>query len=414
MALRCIGVLITLLAILPPLSVQAAFELEPRLLVREEFNDNLYLDASDEESDFITTIAPGILLSYDARLLDLELDYSLHFLQYLHHDEEDETSLRDTQRVRFLGVLFPERDFSLSVIDEYQRVTIDSRRQLDEDNPFVNKSNRNRLVVNPEYRSGYFTTFTPIVGYRYERLDYDEPEGDDSERHDFYADLEKKLNLKMTATLGYRYSIYQAQGDADDEDEDYKRQDLTARLDYQISPAVTLHAGVGPAWIDYRERSDEQALTWDVALDWRPGSRWQAGLSYSEDFAVSVNEGLSKNRRAEAFLSYLERLPWEVRIFAEKQDYRTEDREDRSAGLNARISVPFHSRLSLDLTGEGSLWRFLPEDEDVVRYGAGLALGYRIKYGLLSAGYRYRESNSDLDENDYQSNLAYVQLSLTF
>jgi hypothetical protein len=414
MVLHCIGILITLLAILLPLPVLAAFELEPRLVVREEFTDNLYLDDADEESDFITTVAPGVLLSYDARLLDLELDYSLHFLQYLHHDEEDETRLKDTQRVRFQGELLPDQDFSLSVVDEYQRVTIDSRRQVDDDNPFVNKSNRNRLVVNPEYRCRRLATFVPVVGYRYERLDYDEPEGDDSERHDFYADLEKELNPKMTVTLGYLYGIYQAQGDLDDEEEDYRRQDLTSRFDYQFSPAFTLHAGVGSAWIDYKERSDEQALTWDVALDWQPGSRWQAGLAYSEDFAVSVNEGLSRNRRAEARLSHLERIPWELRLYAEKQNYRTEDREDRAVGLNARVSVPLHGRLSLDLTGEGSLWRFLPEDEDVFRCGAGLALSYRIRFGLLSVGYRFRESNSDLDENDYQSNLAYVQLSLTF
>jgi hypothetical protein len=405
---------IVLIGALWPLPVRAAFELEPRLLVREEFTDNLFLEADDEESDFITTVAPGVLLSYDARLLDLELDYSLHFLQYLHHDEEDETSLSDTQRIRFSGVFLPEHDFSVTVLDEYQRVTIDSRRQVVDDNPFVNKSNRNRLALNPEYRCRRFATFVPVVGYRYERLDYDKPEGDDSERHDFYADLEMKLNPKMTATLGYGYSIYQAQENADDEDEDYKRQDLTGRLDYRISPAVTLHAGVGSAWIDYRERSDEQALTWDVALAWEPETRWQAGLSYKEDFVVSVNEGLTKSRRAEAFIRHLERLPWELTLYAEKQDYRTEDREDRSAGANAKLSFPFTDRLVLDLTGEGSFWRFLPEDEDVFRYGAGLVLSYQMKFGLLSAGYRYRESSSDVDENDYQSNLAYVQLSLTF
>ncbi len=386
-----------------------AFEIEPRLLVREEFTDNLYLDDVDEESDFITTVAPGVLLRYDARLLDLELDYSLHFLQYLHHNEEDETSLKDTQRVRFQGELLPDQDFSLSVIDEYQRVTIDNRRQVVDDNPLVNKSNRNRLVVNPEYRSGYFTTFTPIVGYRFEKLDYDSPEGDDSDFHQFYADLEKRLNPKMTGTLGYRYGIYQSRTE-----DDYQRQDLTGRLDYRLSPELTLTGGAGSAWINYKERRGEQAVIWDVVLEWQPGPRWRAGLSCSEDFALSVNEGLSKILRAEAFFGYLERLPSEVRVYAERQDYVTEDREDRSVGLNVRVSVPFHSRISLDFTGESSLWRFLPEDEDVFRYGAGLALSYRIKYGVLSVGYRYRESDSDLDENDYQSNLAFVQAELSY
>jgi hypothetical protein len=399
----------TMFIALCPLTVQAAFEWQPRLLLREEFTDNLFLDAYDEESDFITTIAPGILLQYDARLVELKLDYSLHFLDYLHHDEKDETSLKDTQRISFRGVLLPGQDFSLTVLDEYQRVTIDDRRQLVEDNPFVNKSNRNLLVVNPEYRCRHFDTFVPTVGYQYERADYDKPEGDDYHRHEFYADLEKQFNPRLTATIGYRHSLYQAR-----DEEDYKRQDATARLAYQLSPSLALRAGVGSAWINYRERSDEQAMTWNLALDWQPKTRWEGGLSYLEDFTDSVDGGLTKTRQAEAFIRHLDLLPWELLVFAEKQDYQTEDREDRSVGLNGTLGFPFTNRLILDLTGEVSLWRFLPEKEDVVRYGAGLALNYQMKYGTITVGYRYRESNSDVDENDYQNNLGYVQVVLRF
>ncbi|MEZ4600272.1 MAG: TIGR03016 family PEP-CTERM system-associated outer membrane protein [Syntrophotaleaceae bacterium] len=404
--------IIVLLGALLPLPVRAAFELEPRLLIREEFTDNLFLDTEDEESDFITTIAPGILLNYDARKLNLELDYSLRFLKYLHNDEEDETSLSDVQRVRFLGELFPDQDFSLTLIDEYDRVIIDTRRQVDEDNLIVNRSNRNLLVVNPEYRSGYFNTFTPVAGYRFEMVDYDDPEGDDSDRHEFYVELEKRFSPRLTTALGYRYNIYRTDEEA--EEDDYDRQDLTTRLSYQIGSSVTLHGSAGSAWLDYEERGSERALVWQVGLDWQRGSRWRTAVAYSEDFAVSVNDGLSKNRRAEASFNYLERIPWEVGIFAEKQDFRTEDREDRGAGINGRVTVPFRGRLSLDLTGESSVWRFLPEDEDVFRYSAGLALSYTIKYGVISVGYRYREENSDFDQNDYQSNLAYVQFLLTF
>jgi hypothetical protein len=401
--------IIILLGFLWPLPARAAFDLEPRVLVREEFTDNLFLTPSDEESDFITTLAPGITLHYDARLLALDLDYSLHFLDYLHHNDKDETSLRDTQRVQFRGVVRPGKEFSLTILDEYQRVTIDDRRQVADDNSFVNKSNRNRLVVNPEYRCRRFATFVPTVGYRFEKLDYDEPEGDDSEGHEFYTDLEKQLNTKVTFVLGYRHSLYQAR-----QEEDHKRQDLTGRIDYRFGPSLTLRVGGGSAWIDYEVRRDERAMTWDVALDWQPETRWQAGISYSEDFALSVNQGLSKSRRAEAFLRYQERLSWELGLYAEKEDYRTEDREDRSAGIDLRVGLPLSNRFSLDLFADGSLWRFLPEDEDELRYGAGLALNYLIKYGQLSAGYRYRQSDSDLDENDYRNSVVFVQATIKF
>jgi len=402
--------ILILLGALWPLPSQAAFEVQPRLTVREEFTDNLFLDDRDEESDFITTINPGILLRYQARLLELDLDYGLNILQYLHHDEKDETSLSDTQRVQLRGIFLPGQDFSVTVLDEYQRVTIDSRRQVDEDNPFVNKSNRNRLVVNPEYRSRRFVTFEPTLGYRFEKLDYDDPEGDDSDSHEVYLDLRQQLNSKVDVTLGTRQLFYRT----DVGDEDYDRLDVTGRLDYRLSPALTLRAGGGSGWIDYRDLGNEQSLLWDLALDYQPGSRWQAGLAYREDFSQSVNEGLTRSKRLEAAFNYFERLPTSLLLYAEKQDYQTEDREDRSVGGNFKLTIPFASRLVLDLTSEASVWRFLPEDEDAFRYGAGLAASYRFKIGTLTAGYRYRASDSDLDENDYRNNVVYAQLSLTF
>ena len=407
--------IIVLLGALCPLPARAAFQIEPRLQLREEFTDNLFLDDRDEESDFITTIDPGVVLSYQARLLELDLDYSLHFLKYLHHDEKDETSLSDTQRVQFRSLFLPGRDLTVTVLDEYQRVTIDDRRQVDEDSPFVNKSNRNKLVINPEYRSGYFSTFTPVAGYRFEKLDYDEPEGDDSDSHEVYVDLRKQLNSKVDLTLGANQKFYRADRDEDTgQDEDYDRLDVTGRLDYRISPALTLRAGGGNSWIDYRDRGDEQSLLWDLALDYQPGSRWRAGIAYREDFTQSVNEGLTRSKRLEAAFDYLERLPTSLLLFAEKQDYQTEDREDRSVGGNFKVTIPFASRLTLDLTGEASAWRFQPEDEDQFRYGAGLAASYPFRFGTLSAGYRYRATNSDLDENDYKSNVVYIQAGLTF
>ncbi len=398
-----------------PVPARASFELESRLMMREEYTDNLYLDSDDEKSDFITTIAPGIMLRYDARLLEMELDYSLHFLKYLHADDEDETSLRDTQRIRLNGTFLPRQDFSISFLDEYERVSIDNRRQIDEDNPFVNKSNRNRLVINPEYRSRYFATFEPVLGYSYENLEYEDPEGDDSDSHAVYFDLRKQINPKIDVTLGARQQFYRS--DAQDEfgqDEDYDRRDITGRLVYRLSPALTLQAGGGKAWIDYQDREDEHALLWDLILDYQPGPRWRAGLVYREDFSQSVNEGLTRSKRFEANFAYLERWPTSLVLYAEKEDYQTEDREDRSVGGNFKFSVPFAGRLTLDLTGEASSWRFEPEDEDAFRYGAGLGASYRIRIGTLSGGYRYRASNSDLDESDYKSNVVYVQAALTF
>jgi hypothetical protein len=295
------------------------------------------------------------------------------------------------------------------LIDEYQRVTVDSRRQVDDDNPLVNKSNLNKLVVNPEYRSRRFVTFEPSLGYRFEMLDYDEPEGNDSDSHEFYLDLRKQLNSKVDVTLGASQQFYRA-----DDDEDYDRLDITGRLDYRLSPALTLRAGGGCGWVDYLDQGDERSQLWDVALDYQPGSRWQAGLAYREDFNLSVDDGLNRTKRLEANFSYLKRVPTVLQLYAEKQVYQTEDREDRSVGGDFKVTIPLADRLAFQLTGEASVWRFLPEDEDQFRYAVGLSAGYQLKIGTLTAGYRYRATDSDFDEHDYRSNVIYVQAALTF
>ncbi|MEZ4485586.1 MAG: hypothetical protein R2864_13750 [Syntrophotaleaceae bacterium] len=168
-----------------PFSVLAAFDLEPRLLVREEYDDNIYLDDARKESDFITTAAPGIKLLYEAKTFKANLDYSLHFLKYLNNSEEDENSLRDIQRVHLQGIVFPEQDFSVKIFNDYDRVTVDERLQSSENNSRVNKTNLNRISINPEYEFKKFNIFKPRIGYVYEKLSYDAREGDDSDSHAF-------------------------------------------------------------------------------------------------------------------------------------------------------------------------------------------------------------------------------------
>ena len=58
--------------------VWANIEVHPRLFLQEEYTDNLFLTKNDRESDWISTIAPGINLRYDGRSIDVLIDIVLH------------------------------------------------------------------------------------------------------------------------------------------------------------------------------------------------------------------------------------------------------------------------------------------------------------------------------------------------
>ncbi len=70
-----IFVIIIPLIFLVSTTAHARMEFNPFINLSEEYNDNIYLDASDEEDDWITTIEPGFSLTYDSHRLEAEIDY---------------------------------------------------------------------------------------------------------------------------------------------------------------------------------------------------------------------------------------------------------------------------------------------------------------------------------------------------
>ncbi|MFP4047380.1 MAG: hypothetical protein ACLFT4_06435, partial [Bacteroidales bacterium] len=69
---------------------QSVVRVQPTLQVSEEYNNNIDTDDQDEESDFITTISPGILISRETQVSKGELSYSPGFSIYADNSEYDE------------------------------------------------------------------------------------------------------------------------------------------------------------------------------------------------------------------------------------------------------------------------------------------------------------------------------------
>jgi len=61
------ALLLTGMLLLTRSEVFAEFYLQPSLTLREEYNDNIYLEEDDQEDDFITSITPGNQLGLENR-----------------------------------------------------------------------------------------------------------------------------------------------------------------------------------------------------------------------------------------------------------------------------------------------------------------------------------------------------------
>jgi hypothetical protein len=387
----------------------ARLGVEPRLAVREEYDDNIFLDSADEESDFITTVHPGLALRWDARHFTLVLDYDLQFLFYRDHSEFDETSVRDAQRARAEAEILPGKRFSVRILDEYKRVPIDRRRPAVESNQIVNKTNVNRFLLNPRYRLGKLPALQATLGYQYEQFNYDSPEGDDNSNHVLKLALARQMSDRLVLTMNAAQHFHQAETD-----DDFRRQDLFAGFNFKAGPRLTLRGNGGASRIDFKDRDDETSSIWSAGADLQATPRLSFTLAYSENYSVLADDGLSKTRLARATVAHAGKIRTEFSIFAQEEDFRSVDRKDREAGGSLALRIPLRERLDLRLHGRLAYLEFLPEDEDVRRASAGTALEYRRGLFTAALGYDHHESRADNNADEYRSNIIFLTASVTF
>jgi hypothetical protein len=87
--------------------------LTPSLSLSETYDDNIFETDTDEETDFITTITPGILLRYEPSSNTLlNLDYRADFRFFAQNTEENHVGQRGT--LRFTSPITPFISFALS------------------------------------------------------------------------------------------------------------------------------------------------------------------------------------------------------------------------------------------------------------------------------------------------------------
>ena len=384
----------------------AGFKVSPSISLREEYNDNIFLTPRDEEDDFITNIYPAINISYNSNLLTLSLDYGLNFWFYADHPDLNETN---TQRAKLETTLSPYKDiFFIRVFDEYQRVTIDERRQVALDNIFVNLTDSNRFLINPYFEYPLSGTLKARIGYSYENIWYKAKEGDDTDNHLATVSLIKELTPKISTSLSYSYSVYNPK-----RTEDYDRQNAILGINYQVSPKLTLNGEIGQTWFDYEKTGTLDSLIGKIQANYLLTEIISLSAGYSISFLDSVEFGTYKSKAATASLTRQGNIPITLSVFKKTDTYLTENREDKSTGVALNSNLPITPRITGGLIGTYTNYEFLPEQEKVKRYGLGLSFDYALRITTVTFGYTHNWNNSTVDNNNYRNNIIWVQARFT-
>lgn len=396
--------ILLLLPLIPAGAVQASgIKVSPSLTLREEYNDNIFLE-KDAKEDFITTVAPYLSVFLDRRSIDLKATYGFEFRLYRNQSELDETEPGDAQRARLNADLFPDRDFTVNVLDEFLRVVVDERRPSIEENVVVNRTNYNIFRVNPRYRYRRWKTFTPTLSYEYENRNYEGDMGDDSERQGAGLELEKRFSERLRVTTGYNYSIFNS-----DTEDDYRRDDVHAGFVYRPGSKLTLNTRGGVAIVDRNEGGEDTERLLSVTADYAQTEEIHLKLAYDETVYDSVDSGLVLGRTASATLEHHRRLATDVTLTAREVDYLDTDRDDRSLGAAVQTTLPLSNRISIRVRPYTTWFEFRPEEDHVVRYGVGISIQKEFKYGYLRLGYDHHASENDKLFNDYRNNIVFLE-----
>lgn len=401
-----------LLCMLLPVSAMAAMEIHPRLSLEQEYNDNIDLTADNEEEDWITTVEPGINLLYNNRSLEATIDYALRYRFYKDNDDENLDEFKDVQRADASVLLFPGRPFTLRASESITREALDERDD-NEFNDSVNRTTVYRTLVSPEYNWRLTPTFSLVFGYDYDRVDYVEAAGDDSEEHRGRLSLVKILSAQTEIFARYAYTAHLADADIDD----FDRQDMTLGVTHKLGARTTLSLEAGYADIEYDNApaDDTDSPTYLADLAYRLTEAVTLSLGYAQDFTVSAEDGLIKDRELSLGLDYdRETITAAAQLFWNQADYVRLEREDKVYGVRFDFSRQLARAITTGFDIEYERGEYEDPTEDVDRFTAGVRLGYEYRRFLASLGYRYRINESDLDSNDYTNNIVTLRGSVRF
>ena len=327
---------LTLFFLSIPASSFAKFTVVPAVSVQEEYNDNIFLDSSGEEDDFITTVSPEVKLEYSPdKSLDMRLDYSLNFRYYRDHSNLNDTDIRETQNVEFQSQARPFNRVFIDISDVYDRVPVDVRERFALDNAYFNMTDRNTFSVSPYMILPLTSTISTTIGYSYSNIWHRDEEPVDSYSHSAYMTIDKRFSSKINAVLKYRYLAYRPElsGDGTAVNE-YDRHEGSVGIVYQATSGFKFNGEVGRSQTDFQGTDNTKTTFWNIGTDYNFGSS-NIGAKYNYSLNDSPISGAFKRSRIDLRLETGRVLRLIVNPYYSSDKYININRDRKSTRLNS-------------------------------------------------------------------------------
>ena len=218
---------------------RAPLTIVPSVTVAEEYNDNVNLSNANRESDFITTIQPGLAVSLESGTYRLAAGYS--FSADMYAREPGRNSAFDRQNFDLDTQWRPTEQLTLTLLDTFIFTTNTNLISAEGVSTGRDRAWANSLRGGAGYRLSPFTTLRGGGSYTVQR--YNSAALEDADIYTADVAVDRVLSPTLTGTLSYEAAYFDIEFEP-------KTWTHTPRLglSYRLTNAITLSLSGGPSF----------------------------------------------------------------------------------------------------------------------------------------------------------------------
>ncbi len=371
----------------------ASWRIQPAIVVSETYTDNVDLDASFQQSDFVTQVSPQFIITGDGPRLNTSINYAANYFYYP-GDDNDKHDLRHNLRANLSSELISETFFidgSASVNQQFldRRRAISARDSSRTENRRTVQSYRASPYL--VHRFGTLATAQLRYDFRHIRIAADTLQ---TTPDTFFGNTLSHAG-SLTINSGRQFSklnwslLAEYRTEERERFTDYDTTTLRANLSYQLTRILALLGSVG-----YQDReatgsfANFKGVIWDAGFRLVPGPRTSISFRYGNQYdgdTFSLNAQYKITAKNSINLSYTDRI----------QTFQSFAFNDNSA---VNVDLPSNSNfISGDLTRRKE-WK--------------LAIGGtrgRTSYSASAFYSKYKSDRTTLDEERYGGGISIVR-----
>jgi hypothetical protein len=337
-----------------------------------------------------------------------DLNYRPSYAYYADNHERDE--LRHA--VTFAGGLTIVRDLLfLDVTDNYQRITLDTRKNTVGISDFVGQTDANELVLHPYMRRTLPELGVVEAGYRYANTESSEAAATDRQSH--VADV--KLDLAFGKRLGvgamYRYGKTFSDNTSYDYDSNY----YGLVIDYYFTPLIRAKAGAAVERLNSDIGSAARGTLWTAAVGYKPAESREIAYGYEQSYANSTLLGVYKIGRHKMALLAGRSAKFHLELESRLEEYLREERRNRINAMNASLTFSIARNFEARMTGGYAVSQYVPENENVRRANVEISGRWNAsRYLAFRAMCRHVNEDSGISGKGFVNNVAMVGVNAAF